>query len=58
MYDPNQEWKLVMAWGIFLANESGIFDGANEQLLNLVCYLFNIFTAPSTTRYFFVYEIQ
>lgn len=47
-----------MTWGIFLANESGIFDGANEQLLNLVCYLFNIFTAPSTTRYFFVYEIK
>ena len=25
-----------MTWGIFMANESGIFEGSNEQLLDLV----------------------
>uniref|UniRef100_A0A7M6DR17 Coiled-coil domain-containing protein 134 n=2 Tax=Clytia hemisphaerica TaxID=252671 RepID=A0A7M6DR17_9CNID len=42
LYDKNQEWKVIMTWGVFMANESGIFEGSNEQLLDLMSQELNI----------------
>ena len=36
LYDRKKDWQIAMTWAVWFANESGIFTGANEKLLNLV----------------------
>ena len=36
IYDKKKDWQIAITWAVWFSNESGIFTGANEKLLNLV----------------------
>ena len=36
VYDKKKDWQIAITWAVWFSNESRIFTGANEKLLNLV----------------------
>ena len=49
IYDRKKEWQITMTWAVWFANESGIFDGANAKLLNLVSVIYININQPYFT---------
>ncbi|KAK7096710.1 coiled-coil domain-containing protein 134-like [Littorina saxatilis] len=35
-YDKNRDWHLLMRWAFTFSNESGVFEGPHETMLNLM----------------------
>ena len=39
-YDKNRDWQMIMAWAYAFSNQSGVFEGPHEMMLNLVSFTF------------------